>query len=422
MRIAITGATGYIGQRLIRAARLAGHDVLALSRRPTTEPDVAWQPFDLTDTTPLSLPGDIAAVFHLAVETQHAPRPEQTEQAAAERLIDAAGVVGARFVFISSQTARTDAPTAYGRTKWQIERATLAAGGLVVRPGQVYGGPERGLFGVLCATVNRLPVLPAFIPAPIVQPVHVDDLAKALLACLAPMPSTVMCIAAPENIGFTAFLQAIARGRTGRRPIAIPVPTFIVLAAAKVLGPSLSDKLGLNQLRSLFALQHMDTASDLQSLSLTLRPLSDGMTRSGRARRELLREGRAFLSYVLRMEPAGVLVRRYARAIANLRTGRALRLPEFTLRMPAFLALLDGAGGIDAALRCELDWRLNAALTLAEASPQGARRFLRTDRPGGWFRSSLHITRAVVAEIGRRMAQQLLRPWLSRVGHRGVFR
>ncbi|MEZ5738037.1 MAG: NmrA family NAD(P)-binding protein [Burkholderiaceae bacterium] len=33
MRIAITGATGYIGMRLVRAAHRQGHSVLALTRR-----------------------------------------------------------------------------------------------------------------------------------------------------------------------------------------------------------------------------------------------------------------------------------------------------------------------------------------------------------------------------------------------------
>jgi nucleoside-diphosphate-sugar epimerase len=421
MRIVVTGATGYIGQRLIRAARLAGYEVLALSRRPVTESGVAWQCFNLADTTPLLLPDDIAAVFHLAAETRHALDIEHTEQAAAQRLIAAAGAVGAGFVFVSSQTARADAPTAYGRIKWQVERATLAAGGLVIRPGQVYGGGERGLFGVLCTLVRRMPVLPAFIPAPVVQPVHVDDLVKALLACIAQVPSSVLCVAAPESVGFAAFLQALARGRTGRRPITIPVPTLLVRATAKVLGPSLSNKLGLDRLCSLFSLLRMDTAGDLQRLSLTLRPLSDGMTRSGRGRRELLREGCAFLTYVLRMKPTGVLVRRYARAMESVRTGQALRLPEWVLIAPALLALLDGFSHSDTDFWSELAWRLNTALILAEASPQGACRFLGADCPAGWWRRCLRMTRAVVTEVGCRAVQWVLWPVLVRVGRRRAF-
>lgn len=421
MRIAVTGATGYIGQRLIRAARLAGYEMLALSRRPVTAPGVAWQTFDLADITPLSLPADVAVVFHLAAETLHAQGTEQIEMAAAKRLIDAAAAVGAGFVFISSQTARPDAPTAYGRIKWQIERMTLAAGGCVVRPGQVYGGRERALFGMLCTLVRRLPVLPAFVPAPVVQPVHVDDLAEALLACVSQIEPSVLRIAEPEGISFLAFLQSIARGRTSRLPIVIPVPTLLIHAMAMLLGPRLSSKLSLDRLCSLFVLPRMDTSGDLQRLSITLRPLSAGITRSGRRRRELLREGRVLLAYVLRMAPSDVLVRRYVRAVETLRTGQALRLPDWVRRAPALLALLDGARNFNADFRSELVWRLNAALMLAEASPQGACRFLGMDRPRGWWRSSLRMARAAVTESGRRVAQWVLSPVLVRVGRRGAF-
>lgn len=421
MRIAVTGATGYIGQRLIVAARQAGHEVLALSRRPAAQPGVAWQAYELAEAEPLFLPLDVDAVFHLAAETQHAEGAEQTELRAAQRLIEAAHRANAAFVFVSSQTARADAPTGYGRIKWQIERATLAAGGKVVRPGQVYGGPERGLFGGLCGLVRRLPVLPAFIPAPLVQPVHVDDLAPALLACLKLPPASLLCVAWPEGVRFSTFLQAIARGRTRRRPLSVPVPTLLIRAATKLMGPGLSGKLGLDRLNSLFALPAMETAADLQKLALTLRPLSAGMSRSGRGRRELLREGRAMLTYVLRMPSGSALVRRYARAIIALRSGQALRLPAAVRRFPALLGLLDGAGGVNPAFRDELAWRLNAALILAEASPQGARRFLGVGRPAGWLRSAWRMTFAVVAEAGRRLGQGVCWPFLSRLGRRGVF-
>lgn len=422
MRIAVTGATGYIGRRLIRAALLAGHEVLALSRRPLIEAGVAWQFFDLADATTLSLPSDIDAVFHLAAETRYAAGTELTELTAAKLLIDAAGLVGAAFIFISSQTACASAPTAYGRIKWAIERATIEAGGLVIRPGQVYGGPEHGLFGVLCTLVRRLPVLPAFVPAPAVQPVHVDDLVEALLACLTLKPSTVLSVAAPESISFAMFLNALARGRTSRCPVFIPVPVLLVRVTAKLLGAGLSSKLGLERLLSLFALRAMNTADDLQRLALMLRPLSSGMTRSGRGRRELIREGRVLLTYLLRAKPASALVRRYVGAVETLRVAQPLRLPELVLRIPALLAFLDGARGIDAAFRCELDWRINAALILAEASPQGACRFLDIDNKGSWFRGALFIARAALMEFSRRFMQFTLWPVLSRVGRRGVFR
>ncbi|HKX55314.1 MAG TPA: hypothetical protein VJN01_04400, partial [Xanthomonadales bacterium] len=310
---------------------------------------------------------------------------------------------------------------AYGRIKWQIELLTLAAGGYVVRPGQVYGGPEQGLFGELCRLVRRLPVLPAFVPAPMVQPVHVDDLVKALLACLTHAPGTVYCVAAAEGVSFTKFLQVLSLERTGRRLVAFPVPTALIRGAAWLVGPGTSSKLGLDRLGSLFALPRMETAADLQRLSLTLRALRDGVSRSGRGRRGLLLEGRALLAYVLRIPPSSTLIRRYSKAIEALRNRHSLPLPEPIRRNPALLALLDRAPCLKAEFRNELDWRLNAALMLGEASPEGALRFLGVNNRSGWFRSGLRITRAVASESVRRAGQLLLWPFLARIGRRGAL-
>jgi len=55
-----------------------------------------------------------------------------------------------------------DAPTSYGKTKWEIEQLVLAARGYVVRPGQVYGGESNGLFGELIKFAKKSPIFQPF--------------------------------------------------------------------------------------------------------------------------------------------------------------------------------------------------------------------------------------------------------------------
>ncbi|MDH1147168.1 sugar nucleotide-binding protein [Pseudomonas mosselii] len=417
MKIAVTGATGYIGQQLVKAALNDGVEVLALSRRPLAGAGLTWQQFDLNDSDSISLPDGTTAIFHLAADTGKQSVSEHIEAMAASRLVSAAEKVGAIVVFVSSQTAREDAPTAYGRTKWLIERRILDAGGLVVRPGQVYGGAERGLFGVLCGLVRRLPVLPAFIPEPQVQPVHVNDLARALLNFRSFSPASIICIAAPKSVGFTAFLRAIARGRTRRYPLTLPVPTLLLTLGSKLVGATLSEKLGLSRLESLFALRPMETESDLGALGFELRSMATGMARSGQGRRELLREGRSVLAYVLRAQPEIAMVRRYARVIETLRSGQSIELPEYMLRMPSALALLDGFGGGRDNFKRELDWRLGVALMLTEATPQGGDRYLASNGP---VSALLRISRAAFSELFKRILQLGLWPVLARIGRKGM--
>ena len=167
IKIVITGATGYIGTRLSVLATRHGYDVVGASRQQPASCIATWLHFDLASNEAVVLPVGTNVVLHLAANTVATnPLDNDVDVAAAKGLIKSAQKAGARFIFVSSQTAREDAPTPYGRNKWRIEQAVLVAGGCVVRPGQVYGGDLRGLYGTLVKAVQKLPLLPAFIPSP----------------------------------------------------------------------------------------------------------------------------------------------------------------------------------------------------------------------------------------------------------------
>lgn len=423
MKLLITGATGYIGRRLVASALKRGHEVVISGRRRPEGTDLEWMHFDLSDPRPIDLPEGLTAVVHLAVATSPDAETVRSEVAAADSLLDATARAGVPTLFVSSQTARSDAPTAYGRNKWQIEQSVLAQGGWVVRPGQVYGGREAGLFGVLVNVVRRLPVLPAFVPAPRVQPVHVDDLVSALLSCLERRPAPgIFQIAQPAPVTFTAFLAAIAHGRVRRSRMFIPIPVLAVRAVLKALGPQLSRRIGLDRLLSLFALPPMRTETDLDQLGVKPRPLVSGMARSGSSRRRwLIQEGQAILTYVLREQPGCQLIRRYVRSVEKLRSVGPLDLPSWSLRFPPLLGLLEGGASLELGLRPELAWRLNAAVTLAEATPQGARRFLWLgDRRQGGVVKALYACRALAAEVLTRAGRFLVIPLvIGLMGKRG---
>ena len=312
---------------------------------------------------------------------------------------------------MSSQTAREDAPTNYGRLKWRIEQEVLAANGLVVRLGQVYGGAERGLFGTLVRLIQCLPVLPAFMPSPLIQPIHVDDCAKGLLNLveLKETRSGVYCLASPEPISFTKFLRAIAQQRVRKHKFFLPFPTSLVKLLAIIIGVRLAEKLGLYRLTSLFDLPVMETTQDLKAVGLCLRPLSSGMHRSGSdRRRKLIKEGIALLTYLLRETPSSELIRRYVRMIEELRMGAPVDIPTWLFFWPASLALLDDRKLASSQALKEFCWRVDAATVIAEASLQGAFRFL------GSTRSIWQVTALtkIVAAVGSEFVWRLLRFFL----------
>ena len=402
MRIVVTGATGYIGTRLMCLALKHNHHVTVVSRRQPASYPVDWIPWEMSSRA-IELPAETDAVVHLAAKTAMSHEwSDQTEVMAARVLTEAAQKVRSKFIFVSSQTARPNAPTSYGRTKWRIEQDVLAAGGLVVRPGLVYGAHARGLFGTLVDIVGNAPILPAFVPAPKVQPIHVDDLAEGLLRIVEGSDSSchTYALAAPKPVSFTYFLHEIASSRLRCRRMFLPVPTQLIMVLSRALERLRMPQWGIERLRSLFDLPVMETASDLNRLGIFLRPLCSGMHLSGSVRRRrVLQEGWALLTYVLRKPPGSAVLRRYVRMIDQLRDGEALGLPELLLRYPALLSLIGDSAWGDTAAQAEFSWRMDAATLLGEATPAGGDRFLGLGRDHGMFGRLYLVVKAVACEV-----------------------
>ena len=410
MKIAVTGLSGYIGTHFSKIAIAAGHDVIALSRRNPGSVVSSWIPYDLEGNQVPTLPMGIDVVLHLAANTSRTLQLDnETEVVAAVLLMKAAHNVGAKFVFVSSQTARQDAPTVYGRTKWRIEQHVFDFGGWVVSPGQVYGGVPRGLFGELLRLVGRHPVLPAFLPAPMVQPIHVNDLALGMLKMAALLDSAhgVVRLASEEPVTFTAFLRTIARERLRTLRIMVPIPSIVVAAALRLIG----SQSGLSRLSSLFELPLMDAKEDLRRLGLELRPLRSGMHPAGDDRmRYLLLEGTAILCYVLKKQPTITNLRSYVRMIESLRGGNSIKIPMPFIRWPVLLALIDSRKFNATSWEKEFRWRLDSATVLSEATAFGAQRFLGIGETNSFIISFLGVTRAVFSEVGWRILSLILSP------------
>lgn len=211
----VTGATGFIGSRLVPALVADGWSVRACGRRsrPASLPDeVDYRGVDLAAGRLGDLCDGITHAFHLAGASSSLSSQDEMHRSnvvATERLLDAIGSSGhrlQRLLYMSSTSIygeETPLPSpvredvephpsrAYGKAKWQTEQAVWAAAdagldAVVLRPVSVYGPGNIKLLAsaALDVAIERFadggPVL---VPVPPVEQrlVHIDDVVRACL-------------------------------------------------------------------------------------------------------------------------------------------------------------------------------------------------------------------------------------------------
>ena len=190
LNLAITGATGFVGGRLLELALAQGHHVRALTRRPQQPREgVTWVDgsLDRPDSL-LDLANGADSVIHVA-GVINAPDPagfeagNVTGTAAMLTAAEAAGV--ARFVHVSSLAAREPKLSVYGATKAGSEALVGASplSSAIVRPPAVYGPGDKETLELFRMAKRGFVLLP---PEGRLSLIHVDDLARLLLALADP--------------------------------------------------------------------------------------------------------------------------------------------------------------------------------------------------------------------------------------------
>lgn len=226
MTIAITGATGFVGQALLDAAAREDIPVRALARREQPDrPGVVWIRGDLASGKALRrLMTGAEAVIHVAgvVNAPDAAGFEAGNVAGTLALVEAALAAGVpRFVCVSSLAAREPHLSAYGASKQRAEKIVAASGldWTIVRPPAIYGPRDREMFELFRAAKWGVVPMP---PPGRASVIHVNDLANLLLALLPGGEDVTHCVFEPDdgqNDGWSHRDLATAIGSAvGRRP------------------------------------------------------------------------------------------------------------------------------------------------------------------------------------------------------------
>lgn len=232
--ILLTGATGYVGGRLLGPLEAAGYRVRCLVRRPAelqdkVAPNTEVVEGDLLDGASLerALAG-VAMAYYLVHSMGAGVGFEEKDRQAASNFANAARQVGVRRIIYLG---------GLGRGRLSDHLASRQEVGEILRGSgvptiefraSIIIGPGSLSFELVRALVHRLPVMvvPRWTRTK-AQPIAIDDVVAYLLAALdLELPeSAIFEIGGPEQISYLDLMKIYSRAR-GLHRLFLPVPVL----------------------------------------------------------------------------------------------------------------------------------------------------------------------------------------------------
>jgi NADH dehydrogenase len=246
MRVAVVGATGFVGSHVVPVLVAAGHEVVAVSRHGARLPgwpeSVRGAAADVTIPAGLdaALEGSDAAVHLVAI-----PRESRGRRFEALNVGGTSNLVAAaeracvrRLVHLSVLGAVNDPALGYLRSKWQGEQIVRGSqlGWTILRPSLLFGEGD-GFFNLLKTTLTWWSPLFVAIPgdgSARFQPLSVEDLAIAVRECLGDpdRAGQVYELGGPDVLTYRQIVDRVMAATGKRRiPMSVPIPLISALTA-----------------------------------------------------------------------------------------------------------------------------------------------------------------------------------------------
>lgn len=245
--VALTGATGFIGRRLVDTLLELGFEVRALCRRPQNAalpPGATVVEGALEVEASLSrLLADADAVVHCAglIKAANGADLDRVNRHGTALLAEACArqPTPPRVVFLSSLAARHPELSLYAASKRRAEEELARRGGafhwIVLRPPAVYGPGDRETFQLLRSLRYGVLATPSSDGARL-SLIYVDDLCGAIAALLSAAVESGSLFEVADGCaeGYSWSDIAEAGGHLGRRVIRLPVPFGVMRTLAAV--------------------------------------------------------------------------------------------------------------------------------------------------------------------------------------------
>ena len=241
----VTGAFSYSGSRIAELLIDSGREVRTLTYHPNREHPIRARvralPYRFEDPVALarSLEGITTLYNTYWIRFERGPTTFANAVANSRALFEAARRADvARIVHVSIANPSIDSPLPYYRGKALVEQALAESGVpyVIVRPTFLFGGGRDILANNIAWILRRMPLF--VVPGDgryLVQPIHVDDLARICLQAAHGRSGVIMDAAGPDTMSFEQLVRAI-RDAVGRRTPILHAPPAAIAALARALG------------------------------------------------------------------------------------------------------------------------------------------------------------------------------------------
>ncbi|MEO8275003.1 MAG: SDR family oxidoreductase [Thermoanaerobaculia bacterium] len=245
-RILLTGATGYIGGRLLRLLETQGYLVRCLARRPeavrrTVHAATEVVAGDVLDRAGLdaALHG-VEAAYYLVHSMGSRGSFVEADRLAARNFAQSAKVAGVRrIIYVGALGSDDEALSPHLRSRQEVGQILRESGVPVVelRASIVIGSGSLS-FEMIRSLVERLPIMvtPKWVSV-MAQPIAIDDLLEYLLAALRLPVSqcAVYEIGGADRVCYADIMREYARQR-GLRIRMLPIPALTPYLSSLWLG------------------------------------------------------------------------------------------------------------------------------------------------------------------------------------------
>jgi uncharacterized protein YbjT (DUF2867 family) len=245
-RVLLTGATGYIGGRLLKVLEKTSYQLRCLARHPQylhphVAPETEVVAGDMLDPSALGPALEGVQTAYYLVHSMGTPGDfEDEDREAARNFAAAARKAGVRrIIYLGGLGDSQDALSPHLRSRHEVGQILRSSGLPVIefRASIVIGSGSLS-FEMIRALTERLPVMiaPRWV-ATLAQPIAIEDLLEYLVAA-AEVPadrSQIFEIGGADQVSYGGIMREYARQR-GLRRVIIPVPVLTPRLSSLWLG------------------------------------------------------------------------------------------------------------------------------------------------------------------------------------------